>query len=143
MARVLRGQFDERIEVADLVTVVGSLCVGAHVGHAATLRVEGDVHGLLVIDPEATVVVDGSVTGEVINRGYLMIAGHLAGRIGHDSGMIAVAVGSLVTAPGGILVRVDADGQLHSDAGHRIAPVDGHNYLRRVDAAHYQPLAGP
>ena len=141
VALVHRGQIDEHVEVADLVTVVGVVCVGAHVGPGATLRVEGDVHGLLVIEPEGTVVVDGAVTGEVINRGYLMVAGQLVGRICHDSGMIAVAAGSLVTAPDGGIDRIDADGRLHTDVGDPIAPVDGRSYLRRVDAAHFRPLA--
>ena len=140
MALVHRGQIDEHVEVANLVTVVGALCVGAHVDRGATLRVEGDVHGLLVIESEGTVVVDGAVTGEVINRGYLMVAGQLVGRICHDSGLIAVAAGSLVTAPDGGIDRVDADGRLHADAGHPVAPVDGRSYLRRVNAAHFRPL---
>ena len=142
VARVHRGQVDERIEVADLVTVVGVLHHGAHVGPGATLRVEGDLHGLLIIEPEGTVVVDGAVTGEVINCGYLMVAGQLAGRIRQDSGMTAVAAGSFVTAPDGRVARVDADGQLHSGADRLGRPRDGRSYLRRMDPDHYLPLPG-
>ena len=56
VALVHRGRIGMSVEVADLVTVVGALCVAAHVGSRAALRVDGDGHGLLVIGPVRTVV---------------------------------------------------------------------------------------
>lgn len=140
-ARVHRGRINDHIEVSDTFTVVRFLRGGAHVRPEATRRVDGDLHGPLVIEPEGTVVVDGAVTGEVINRGYLMVAGHLAATIRQDSGVIAVAAGSFVTACGGRSARVDAGGQLHG-ADRLGLPVDGRSYLRRVDADHYEPFPG-
>lgn len=142
MATVHRGQIDERIEVADLLTVIGVLHGGAHVGPGATLRVEGELHGLLTIEIEGTVVVDGAVTYEVVNHGYLMDAGNLHGKIRHDTGMIAVAGGSDATRPDGGIGHVDADGRLHTGAAHLRGPVDMRNYLRRLDVVHYVPLRG-
>lgn len=63
-----------------------------------------------------------------------------ADQLCHDSGMIAVAAGSLVTAPHGGIDRIYADGRLHTDAGHPVAPVDGRSNLRQVDATHFRPL---
>ena len=142
MATVHRGQIDERIEVADLLTVIGVVQGGAHVGPGATLRVEGELHGLLTIEVEGTAVVDGVVSGEVVNHGYLMVAGRLTGRVSHDAGMIAVAAGSVVTTPDGGVGHVDADGRLQTGAAHLGGPVDKRNYLRRLDAARYVPLPG-
>lgn len=63
------------------------------------------------IEVEVTVVVDGAGSGEVTNHGYLMVAGDVTGRIPHDTGMILVAAGSVVTTPDGCVGYVDAAGR--------------------------------
>ncbi len=73
-----RRDIPEPLVISSSTETNGSLFTDAIVQKNCSLHVRGSVCGSLTIEPGADVVVDGSVSGKIINRGGRLVVNHKA-----------------------------------------------------------------
>jgi alanine racemase len=71
-----RHDIPEPLVISSSTETIGSLLTDAIVQKNCSLHVRGSVCGSLTIEPGADVVVDGSVSGKIINRGGRLVVNH-------------------------------------------------------------------
>jgi alanine racemase len=71
-----RRDIPEPLVISSSTETDGSLFTDAIVQRNCSLHVRGSVSGSLTIEPGADVVVDGSVSGKIINRGGRLVVNH-------------------------------------------------------------------
>jgi hypothetical protein len=108
------------------------------------LVVQGAAAGHFEIEAEATLMVQGTLSGTFNNQGTVIVEGVLTDRL-PNSGLVAVAAGTILTAYGPAILR--PDGALEALPGistldiHIDGTIQGHLAYDPVDDT-FQPLTG-
>ena len=106
--RYFNGGVDETLDLADQLTVNGSVTGPVHVHDGGHLIVNGMLSGDVRIDEGSFVTVNGQFAAEVMaNNGLIIVSGLLATKPSDISGRLAVAIDSNVVGQ-----RLMPDGSL-------------------------------
>jgi hypothetical protein len=139
--RVVSGEFREPLDVADELTVNGSVSGPVHVHDGGHLIVNGYLSARDIrLGEESFVTVNGEFDGRVTsNEGLLLVAGHLAVKPATIPGRFVVAIDSMVGAnmrllPDGSLTRISQTGSQNFN------PTQGVVCVWKHDEGRFQPL---
>lgn len=113
-----RGNFADQLDVVGKDTIQGAVQAGATIRTGSTLTVKGAAAGHFVIEEDAILSVQGTLSATFDNRGTVLVAGVMT--VGFPrTGNLAVAVGTILTDHPHGTVQLQADGSLmRMDGGH-------------------------
>ncbi len=89
--RIEKGEFEGNLDVAEAVTVTGSVSGDIRVLPEGRLQLDGSCGGRLIVEEGGSAVVCGMVRGDVHNKGLLDLRGKVCGSVMSAEGRLTQA----------------------------------------------------